>query len=274
MFSGGADRVVRVWDVATGKVTRQLAGHQAEITSIIQSADGKMLISHSTDGVTKFWDLAGGLEFFEHIHLGDRDWMVKTREGYFNGTDGARKSVHFVDGMKTYAVDQFFNDFYRPDILPKVFKTRGESTEGKSLQGKLNASPPPTVRVATIKTSNPETVDVYVRITDNGGGVSRLRMFHNGKNIPVDAGQLKLPGRKGESTTYKQTVTLVGGSNTLSASATNSDGVESDAPVAEVFSDHPSKNSVCHLFAVGINQYKNSRLSLNYAKPDAESSAR
>lgn len=271
VFSGGADRMVRVWDIASGKVTRQLTGHQAEVTSIIQSADGKMLISHSTDGVTKFWDLASGQEFFEHIHLGDRDWMVKTREGYFNGTDGARKSVHFVDGMKTYAVDQFFNEFYRPDILPKVFKTRGESTEGKSLQGKLNTSPPPTVRVAAVKTNDPETIDVYVRMTDNGAGVSRLRMFHNGKNIPVNTNELKLPSRKGESTTYKQTVKLVGGSNTLSASATNNDGVESDAPVAEVFSDYPSKNSVCHLLAVGINTYKNSRLSLNYAKPDAES---
>ncbi|MFM8743826.1 MAG: caspase family protein [Cytophagales bacterium] len=32
-----------------------------------------------------------------------------------------------------------------------------------------------------------------------------------------------------------------------------------------------TEESVCYLLAVGINQYKNPRMALNYAKPDAES---
>ena len=58
VYSAGADRTIRVWDINTSKVTKTFEGHQAEITSLLFSPDNKMLISHSVDGVTKFWDLA------------------------------------------------------------------------------------------------------------------------------------------------------------------------------------------------------------------------
>ncbi len=74
-----------------------------------------MLISHSVDGVTKFWDLNSGKEVFEHIHFGEKEWMVKNPSGFFNGTEEAHKYIHFVNGIKTYSVDQFFDEFYRPE---------------------------------------------------------------------------------------------------------------------------------------------------------------
>lgn len=270
IYSAGADRVIRVWDVATGKVVRRFEGHLAEVTALLFSPDNKMLISHSVDGVTKFWDLDTGREFFEHIHLGDRDWMVKSPEGYFNGTDDARKYIHFVNGMKTYAVDQFFQDFYRPDLLPKIFQNRGERDERKGIQGKLNSSPPPTVKVAVLPAGE-RKAEVYVRITDNGAGVQQVRLLHNGKSLALQQDQLKFPSTKGQSTTYKQTIDLIGGTNTFTAVAVNRDQLESDPHSAEIFSDHASKSSTCYILAVGINQYKNGKLNLNYARPDAES---
>ncbi len=272
VYSGHGDRTIRVWDIATSKVARTFTGHNAEITSLLFSPDGKMLISHSVDGVTKFWDLATGQEFFEHIHLGETDWMAKNPDGYFNGTDAARKYIHFVNGMKTYSVDQFFNDFYRPDLLPKIFQNRGGS-EQKGIQGKLSASPPPTVRIAALP-SGENKAEIIVRITDNGAGAGNLKIFHNGKNVSLDVSNLSMPEGKGESTTYRQTLELIGGVNTFTAGAINKDRVESDQASAEIFSEHASKSSVCHILSVGINQYKNSRMSLNYAKPDATSFAK
>ena len=124
VYSAGADRIIRVWDLNQSKTIKNFEGHNAEITSLLFSPDNKMLISHSVDVVTKFWDLNTGREFFEHIQLGEKDWMVKNPDGYFNGTDDARKFIHFVNGLKTYSVDQFFEEFYRPDLLPKIFLNR------------------------------------------------------------------------------------------------------------------------------------------------------
>jgi WD40 repeat protein len=270
VYSAGADRVIRLWDINTSASVRTFAGHNAEITSLLFSPDNKMLISHSVDGVTKFWDINTGMEFFEHIHLGEKDWMVKNPEGYFTGTDDARKYIHFVSGLKTYSVDQFFNEFYRPDLLPKIFQNRGGNDESKSIQGKLKNSPPPSVKIAIIPTS-PGHAEVYVRLIDNGNGAENLKLFHNGKNIALNQDAPKFPASRGQATTYQHTIQLIGGMNTFSATASNKDKIESDPQTVQLFSDHATKSSTCYILAVGINQYKNGKLSLNYARPDAES---
>ncbi|HET6544734.1 MAG TPA: caspase family protein [Chryseolinea sp.] len=268
VYSAGSDRTIRVWDILTSKVVRTFEGHKAEVTTLLFSPDSKMLMSHSVDGVTKFWDLNTGKEFFEHIHLGERDWMVKNPEGFFNTTDDARRFIHFVSGLKTYSVDQFFDEFYRPDLLPKIFQNR--STESKSIQGSLKNSPPPSVKLAVIPLVKGKA-EVYVRIVDNGNGVENLKLFHNGKSVPLNHESLSFPKSRGQSTTYKHEVNLVSGSNVFSATARNKDNIESDAQTAELFSDHVSKNSICYVLAVGINEYKNSKLNLNFARADAES---
>ncbi len=270
IYSAGADRVIRVWDANTSMVVKTFEGHNAEVSSLLFSPDNKMLISHSVDGVTKFWDLGTGKEFFEHIHLGENDWMVKIPEGYFNGTGDARKYIHFVNGLKTYSVDQFFNEFYRPDLLPKIFQNRSGGNESKGIQGKLKNSPPPSVKIAVIPASAGKA-DVYVRLIDNGNGAGNLKLFHNGKSIALNREALQFPSSRGQATTYQHTIDLIGGSNTFSATASNKDNIESDPQTAELFSDHVTKNSTCFILAVGINQYKNTKLNLNYARPDAES---
>jgi uncharacterized caspase-like protein len=80
-----------------------------------------------------------------------------------------------------------------------------------------------------------------------------------------------MPSGKGESVTYKHAVDLIGGPNTFTATASNKDRLESDPQSVEIFSDHASKSSTCYVLSVGINQYKNPRMSLNYARPDADS---
>jgi WD40 repeat protein len=270
IFSAGTDRVIRAWDIATGKLIKNFQGHNSEITSLVISVDNKMLISHSVDGVTKFWNLDSGNEFFEHIHLGDRDWLVKNNEGYFNGTDGARKYVHFVKGLKTFNVDQFFEEFYRPDLLPKIFQTRGGNESQKGVNDKLKKSPPPVVKIALLPL--PENkAQVLVRIVNSGSGVSNLRLLHNGKSITINQPDLVYPLKEGEFTTYKHELNLIGGNNTFTAIATNNDNVESDPRIVEIFTESEVKHSTCHILAVGINEYKNSKLNLNYAKPDAVS---
>ena len=153
----------------------------------------------------------------------------------------------------------------------KYFRTAAGADEYKGIQGKLNNSPPPVIKVATLPGPDATQAEVLIRITDSGTGIENVKLFHNGKSIPIDKQALKLPSRKGESTTYRHLINLVGGTNTITASATNKDKIESDPHSVEVYSDHSSKSSVCYILSVGINQYKNPKMTLNYARPDAES---
>src|SRR5262249_54580914 len=55
--TGGLDRMVRHWDVATGKL-RASQAHVAAVHSVAFAPDGKTLVTGSGDGTLKVWDMA------------------------------------------------------------------------------------------------------------------------------------------------------------------------------------------------------------------------
>lgn len=56
LASGGSDRDVKVWEVATGKLLRELKGHRDAVTALAFSPDGKTLASGSNDYSLRYWD--------------------------------------------------------------------------------------------------------------------------------------------------------------------------------------------------------------------------
>ena len=69
--TGGADNVVRLWDVQTGKQTRQLAGHTAQVHGVAWSHDGRRLLSASYDKSARLWDVEDDL--YHHYRPHDLD---------------------------------------------------------------------------------------------------------------------------------------------------------------------------------------------------------
>ncbi len=60
--SGAADRIVKVFEVATGTLARirSRGTLQTMFLDVAWRGDGKMLASAGADGVIKFWDYASG----------------------------------------------------------------------------------------------------------------------------------------------------------------------------------------------------------------------
>lgn len=62
LLATASDGAIRLWDVKTGKVVRELAGgHPKEVSSLVVSPNGKWLVSTGPD-TTRIWDLAAGSE--------------------------------------------------------------------------------------------------------------------------------------------------------------------------------------------------------------------
>ncbi|GIT29906.1 MAG: hypothetical protein Ct9H300mP1_19520 [Planctomycetaceae bacterium] len=57
---GGVDRLVKVWDAATGQETLTLKGHTGFITAVCFSPDGKRILSGSSDTSLKIWNASTG----------------------------------------------------------------------------------------------------------------------------------------------------------------------------------------------------------------------
>src|SRR5262249_2230181 len=59
LAGAGQDQKIRLWDAETGKHVGELPGHEGPVTCVAFAADGKGLISGSTDTTALVWDVAG-----------------------------------------------------------------------------------------------------------------------------------------------------------------------------------------------------------------------
>ena len=61
LFTGGADKIVRAWNLAdTRQPERQFSGHASALNAIAVNSDGKTLASAGAGGLVRFWDAAKG----------------------------------------------------------------------------------------------------------------------------------------------------------------------------------------------------------------------
>lgn len=260
----GADRAITFWNKETGDKSMTLLGHQAEINGLEISEN--LMMSSDVDGVTKFWDLDQKQELFEHIQIGKNDWMVKTPDGYFDATDDAISNIHFVKDMDAIGADQLMEEFYIPGLVEDIFKP---SDSGKKSMGKmLNQSPPPVLKLSGLVQN--DMAKLYLKAEDKGGGIENVKLYHNGKRVSLEP-QIQKVRSDNNAKIYTIDYPLVAGHNEFSVSASSNSKLESKQVSVSLFSDSKIPGSTCHILAVGINEYQNKALNLNYAKTDASS---
>jgi tRNA A-37 threonylcarbamoyl transferase component Bud32 len=62
VYSAGDDKVIRIWNTATGAEVGQLQGHESRVLCLALSPDGRILLSGGSDATARVWDTATGKE--------------------------------------------------------------------------------------------------------------------------------------------------------------------------------------------------------------------
>jgi WD40 repeat protein len=58
LATGGEDRMIRLWEIPSGRPLAQWEGYEGGVTAPAFRVDGQGLISGASDGLLKLWDLA------------------------------------------------------------------------------------------------------------------------------------------------------------------------------------------------------------------------
>jgi WD40 repeat protein len=301
--------LISLWDVATGREIRRYPGHLGDVPTLAFSRDAKSFISGGYDGTIRRWDIETGKEIARFISLKDGEWIVLTPEGYYNASLNGHKYLNISMGSKIYGIDQFYDVFYRPDIV--AAKLRGDDISNLitlTIDEALK-NPPPTVEFSPAPLQTDQLkVKVCYQAKSTGGGIGEVRLFHNGKliqsdgyyrevakastgtaqlaslnsrSIYADMRSINIKARtdsafiasqaKGDRFEDCKEIDAIAGENEVSVSAFNAgNSVQSYMKTLNFNSGIKSEPSHLYILSIGIDQYKDSSVNLKYAVKDAK----
>jgi hypothetical protein len=278
---------VTMFDAATLRELRTLSGHTDFVSSAVYSLDGKLILSGSWDRTLKVWEAATGAELATLIASGEKDWLVVTPDGLFDGSPAAWGQIvwRFSPQLRDVApVELFFNEFYYPNLLADLFagqrpKAAKDFAQRDRRQPQLKltlaeetataaaAVPPTTAPVST------RTVRVKIAVSKSPAGAQDVRLFRNGSLVRVWHGDV-LKGQ--EAATLDATLPLVAGENRLTAYAFNCDNIKSTNATLDLNGDERlRRKGASYIVAIGVNEYAANPFfrNLKYAVADADSFA-
>jgi len=187
MIIGAIDGRIRILEWSSGILIQELQEQAAAIRSILVRSNGDILAA-SDDGAAKLYRGGAIRAAVTFMHFSDREWLVVVEEGYFNASRRAADQILFRAGRTVYPLNQFYDVFYRPDIVEA--KLRGEDIAPlvRITVEEALAAPPPVVEiVGTARPIGANRSTIAFRVKSTGGGVGDVRVFHNGKLVLSDA---------------------------------------------------------------------------------------
>ena len=280
--SGARDDTVRLWEAASGRQLRVLKGHGNGVWSVAFGPDGRTIASGSDDNTTRLWDIATGRELALFATFADGSWIVMTPEGFFNASKGGARHLNLVRGLEALSVDQVYDALFRPDLVREALAGdpdgRVAAAAARLDLGKVLASGLPP-RVSGLRSLDGDAVEgdaaeLSAEVEDRGGGIGRIEWRVNG--IVQGAGGRGLGGLEaveddGAPGLLRKRLFLTPGENAISVTVYNSANLIASDPleISVVSRQGSASPPKLHVLAVGVDDYFDSDLQLNYAVSDA-----
>nr|WP_294945068.1 caspase family protein [uncultured Mucilaginibacter sp.] len=291
---------VNMYNTQTGKANYTIHAHDNGITGIYFSANDKIMYTISDDDTMKIWwaetgKLLGTVFMFKDSN----DYVFVDEFGRFDGSPGGIKKLYYLKNRTVIPLDLVYEKYYTPNMFNRML-----NGEVFPLLPTGDINPIPKVRISYAEVArNLNVVEDKVQAYNNTTGVAEItvnasaendkvdeiRLFHNGKIVNLATRGLFVTDNSTGTDTKKYTLNLLPGVNNIRAVALNSQRTESqpdevivnykaagqpNIPVpanngANGIIVQVDKSATMHLVVVGINAYKNPKMSLNYALADA-----
>ncbi len=283
---GSDDRVIRLWDPEKGTpLGEPLRRHGHTVKSLAFSADGKYFVSASGngldtghgDGQVKLWSMPAGGGAPRYlctlVAFPDASWAVIEPRGLYDASNGGDVPwLHWVRNNEPIGLRQLRDQFYEPHLLDKLRKISDEPL--RPVRRDVGALPPaPKVSAPAVDAKKKQ---VTVKVGNGGGGVGRVAVYVNNKEVPAAAVADKVDEKTGDAEVtvdLSKVATLRGKGDEVRVVAWNKDGdLASRGMVREIDDTAAAAPEPPELYAVvvGVSEYAGRGLTLTFSSADAE----
>jgi len=275
IMTGSSDNTANLWDFSGRKIW-STSGHTSSVESVAFSPDGKYFLTGSHDNTSKLWNSSTGQNLATLIALDSTDWVVTTPSGLFDASPGAMKLMHYVQGLEVIELEQLKERYYEPGLLAKIMGF--DKDELRNVANFDNIAFYPEIKAGIEKDL------LNITLTERTGGLGKLSLFINGKEVQEDINPKRLKTLAIDLNTFSKYYRTETG-NTIALRAYNKEGwLKSQAyelayqPIGVKGTDKPGaptgkpvSNVKPRFFAlvVGTSNYAGERLDLRFADQDA-----
>jgi len=254
------------------------------------SGDGSLLVAAVGDGTIRWFNSLGDVILTFFANVADKRWIAWTPSGYYAASPGGEDLMgwhangkSWDDTPQFYPASRFREQFYRPDIVQLVLKTKNEAEAIAQANAKIGKSEPP----QSIENLLPATVDLILdepQIETNGQRVKLRYLLSSPTGRAVTNVEARVDGRPVESRgmlpvadeyrlneTLELEVDVPPRDSEVSIIAYIGDqpSVAATVPVRWTGAVAEAEKSRLYALLVGVSAYRDPSLKLNYAAKDA-----
>ena len=232
------------------------------------------------------------------ISSADGEWVAITPEGFFAASEKGSRILSAIQGLRVYAIDQFYQSLYRPDLVREKLAgdPRGlvrEAAARLDLRKVIASGSAPDVRLTSpargAGSANGRLV-AAAEIIDRGGGIGRVEWQVNGLTVGVETAPATTAGQPVQLT---RSLALDTGDNIIEVIAYNAANLIASVPArldaagptaVSASAPRPSMAkaplpsvtaaaSRLFVLAAGLDEYVDEQFRLQYSVPDARAIA-
>ncbi|KXX67306.1 caspase family protein [Flammeovirga sp. SJP92] len=251
-----------------------------DIIELFDFPGKQVFVTLSNDFAVGIWDLESPYKYGAVLSDGDVGWVVEHFSGLFDASEANMNNLYYVVDNETIDLGQLQGMYWEPGLGTKLFN--GQPLREVPLLSTVSLFPE-----ANSYTKNNK---LYIEVFDRGGGIGKVSVLVNNKEVlddaspykvAIDVNHLNLNILKQKQQTVKYAVPMEKLSylfqsgdalNQITIKVENKQGTLSGRGLTI---KHKSKNTQKEIpsfygIVIGVSDYRGNTLDLKYAASDAE----
>ncbi|MFC2130606.1 caspase family protein [Bacteroidota bacterium] len=272
IISGGYDNCIRIMDLQNNlNLVHEINNTHSNIVKYTLFINDTLAASASTDGIIKIWNTGSTASLTHSLFSLDDNWVVVNNEGYFDGSAEGLSKFHWVYNNNAILIESYFNKFYYPSIL-QIYNDISHPEQNIQTKAIAGIVYPPVVSLLSplsLDTMINDFVQITVEAVSMSFPVSEICIYQNCKLVRREL--FPVPYQNITFRDFK--LYLKKGINKITIKAFDNNGYESHPISFELYRTGKKEKENLYIMSIGISDYSNDNLNLNYAHKDADSIA-